>query len=67
MKRLFLASLVNLLLIVVTLPGFAQTMGEWTSLTSLPSPRYACSAVLVDTTVYIIGGLIFLPILPIQF
>jgi len=56
MKRMFLLGLVTLLLIVANPPGFTQTLGEWTSLSSLPSPRYACSAVLIDTTVYILGG-----------
>jgi len=56
MKRLFLASLVTLLLVVASYPGFSQTLGNWTSLTSLPSPRWECSAVLIDTTIYILGG-----------
>jgi len=56
MKRLFLASLVTLLLVVTNYPGFSQTLGNWTSLVSLPSPRAECSAVLIDTTIYILGG-----------
>jgi hypothetical protein len=56
MKRLFLVSLISLLLVVAISPGFTQTLGDWTSLTSLPSPRCSCVAVLVDTTVYIVGG-----------
>ncbi len=56
MKRMFLLDLVTLLIVVATPPGFTQTLGEWTSLTSLPSPRSECSAVLIDTTVYILGG-----------
>jgi hypothetical protein len=56
MKRLFLVSLISLFLVVAISPGFTQTLGEWTSLTSLPSPRCSCVAVLVDTTVYIVGG-----------
>ena len=56
MKRMLLLSLVTLLLIVTNYPGFSQTLGNWTSLTSLPSPRWECSAVLIDTTIYILGG-----------
>ncbi len=56
MKRMFLLGLVTLLIVVANPPGFTQTLGVWTSLSSLPSPRYACSAVLIDTTVYILGG-----------
>ncbi len=56
MKRMFLLGLVTLLIVVATPPGFTQTLGEWTSLTSLPSPRSECAAVLIDTTVYIVGG-----------
>jgi len=56
MKRLLLISLVTLLIGIASYPGFAQTLGNWTSLVSLPSPRAECSAVLIDTTVYILGG-----------
>jgi hypothetical protein len=45
-----------LLLVFVFSSGFTQTLGDWTSLISLPSPRSECVAVLVDTTVYIVGG-----------
>jgi len=56
MKRLLLISLVTLLIGIASYPGFAQTLGSWTSLNSLPSPRSDCSAVLIDTTIYILGG-----------
>jgi len=56
MKRLFLVSLISLFLVVAISPGFTQTLGDWTSLTSLPSPRCSGVSVLVDTTVYIVGG-----------
>jgi len=55
MKRMFLLSFVTLLIVVANPPGFTQTLGEWTSLTSLPSHRSECAAVLIDTTVYIVG------------
>jgi len=55
MNSLFL-KILTLLTLVLFSSGFTQTLGEWTSLTSLPSPRSECSAVLIDTTIYILGG-----------
>ena len=39
-----------------TAPCFAQQLGQWVTTTPLPSPRSDCRAVVVNTTIYVLGG-----------
>ena len=52
--------LYNLFLLAIflclTTFSMAQQLGKWISLNSLPSPRSDCAAVVVNTTIYVLGG-----------